>query len=80
MTVSSGASVGTHRSPFFAALRTAVLQRNDAVHVGAAWCCLLASRQFRFKSIVDDSGEELLELEHETRTARHFQYMKHIRW
>ena len=40
-----------------------------------------ASRQFRFKSVVDlDTGEELLELEHETRTIRHFQFMKHIAW
>jgi len=40
-----------------------------------------ASRQFRFRSIIDlESGEELLELEHETRTCRHVQYMKHIDW
>ena len=39
------------------------------------------SRQFRFKAVVDlDTGDELLELEHETRTIRHFQYMKHVAW
>ena len=39
------------------------------------------SRQFRFKAVVDlESGDELLELEHETRTIRHFQYMKHVAW
>jgi len=41
----------------------------------------VASRQFRFKSLVDfATGEELLELEHETRTVRHFQFLKHVRW
>eukprot|EP01043_Picozoa_sp_COSAG02_P022142 COSAG02_NODE_1142_length_14267_cov_4.941700_7_plen_340_part_00 len=39
------------------------------------------SRQFRFKAVVDlNTGDELLELEHETRTIRHFQYMKHVAW
>lgn len=37
----------------------------------------LASRQFRFKHIVDlETGEVLLELEHEVRAQRHFQYFK----
>lgn len=41
----------------------------------------VASRQFRFKSLVDcATGEELLELEHETRTVRHCQFLKHVRW
>jgi catechol 2,3-dioxygenase-like lactoylglutathione lyase family enzyme len=36
-----------------------------------------ASRQFRFKSIVDlDTMEPLLELEHEVRAQRHFQFYK----
>ena len=41
-----------------------------------------ASRQFRFRTLVDDgdAGAPLLELEHETRTVRHFQFMKHIAW
>ena len=37
----------------------------------------VASRQFRFKHIVDlETGEVLLELEHEVRAQRHFQYFK----
>jgi len=48
-----------------------------------------ASRQFRFRYLVDDDiGRAeadgavipLLELEHETRSLRHFQFMKHISW
>ena len=32
-------------------------------------------------TVVDlNTGDELLELEHETRTIRHFQYMKHVAW
>ena len=38
-----------------------------------------ASRQFRFKDIVDlETGSKLLELEHETRASRHYQFMKHV--
>lgn len=38
-----------------------------------------ASRQFRFKDIVDlQTGSKLLELEHETRASRHYQFMKHV--
>mmetsp|Transcript_55045 Transcript_55045/g.109422 ORF Transcript_55045/g.109422 Transcript_55045/m.109422 type:complete len:339 (+) Transcript_55045:57-1073(+) len=41
----------------------------------------VASRQFRFRSLVDlTTGEEILELEHETRTVRHCQFLKHVRW
>ena len=54
--------------------RFAHLDRCDSFALAAA------SRQFRFKSVVDGQGAELLELEHETRTVRHFQYMKHVRW
>ena len=39
-----------------------------------------ASRQFRFKHIVDPSGERLLELEHETRALRHFQWFKPVHY
>jgi hypothetical protein len=34
--------------------------------------------QFRFKDIVDGDGVRLLELEHETRARRHFQYFKRV--
>ena len=37
----------------------------------------VASRQFRFKQITDaETGEVLLELEHEVRAQRHFQFFK----
>ena len=40
-----------------------------------------ASRQFRFRKIVDlETREVLLELEHEVRAVRHFQYMKRTHW
>eukprot|EP01050_Picozoa_sp_SAG11_P023343 SAG11_NODE_4665_length_1816_cov_1.063483_2_plen_170_part_00 len=39
-----------------------------------------ASRQFRFKELRDAAGVALFELEHETRTVRHFQFMKAVRW
>eukprot|EP00928_Gymnodinium_smaydae_P034209 TRINITY_DN24301_c0_g1_i1.p1 TRINITY_DN24301_c0_g1~~TRINITY_DN24301_c0_g1_i1.p1 ORF type:complete len:352 (-),score=42.16 TRINITY_DN24301_c0_g1_i1:248-1249(-) len=40
-----------------------------------------ASRQFRFKTIIDlDSGKPLLELEHECRALRHYQYMKQLHY
>jgi len=38
----------------------------------------VASRQFRFKSLRDASGEELAELEHEVRSLRHVQFMKQV--
>lgn len=38
-----------------------------------------AGRQFRFRSVCDlDTGDELLELEHEMRSIRHLQYMKDL--
>ena len=40
-----------------------------------------ASRQFRFKTIVDvETGAPLLELEHEVRAVRHAQYLKRTSW
>ena len=40
-----------------------------------------ASRQFRFKTIIDlDTKEPLLELEHETRAARHCQFFKPVHY
>jgi len=40
-----------------------------------------ASRQFRFRHVVDvESGEVLLELEHETRALRHEQYRKMVHY
>jgi len=41
------------------------------------WQEAVSSRTLRFKDIVDiDTGEKLVELEHETRPLRHGQYMK----
>lgn len=41
----------------------------------------VASRQFRFKCIRDPTtGQELLELEHETRALRHLQFMKEVKY
>ena len=38
-----------------------------------------ANRQFRFKNIIDPETDEVLfELEHETRSLRHFQFMKQV--
>jgi hypothetical protein len=38
-----------------------------------------ANRQFRFKNIINpDTREILFELEHETRSLRHFQFMKQL--
>ena len=43
------------------------------------WEAAVAGRQFRCKDIVDSaSGVKLLELEHETRAVRHFQFMKDV--
>ena len=37
------------------------------------------NRQFRFRDIIDPNTEEkLFELEHETRSLRHFQFMKQV--
>jgi hypothetical protein len=41
------------------------------------WQEAAASRTLRFKDVIDlDSGEKILELEHETRPLRHGQFMK----
>ena len=46
-----------------------------------SWEEAVAGRQFRIKDVVDPtSGAKLLELEHETRSVRHFQYMKDVAW
>ena len=43
------------------------------------WDEAVAGRQFRFKDLVDPaSGVKLLELEHETRSVRHFQFYKDV--
>ena len=40
-----------------------------------------ASRQFRFRHVVDlETSEPLLELEHEVRATRHVQFMKRVRY
>ena len=40
------------------------------------WEECVSSRTFRFKDILDESGNTILELEHETRSMLHGQYMK----
>jgi len=40
------------------------------------WEECLSSRTFRFKDIIDETGNKILELEHETRPMCHGQYMK----
>ena len=46
-----------------------------------SWEEAVAGRQFRFKDVVDPkSGEKLLELEHETRSVRHFQFLKDVHY
>jgi catechol-2,3-dioxygenase len=40
------------------------------------WEECVSSRTFRFKDIIDETGNKILELEHETRPMLHGQYMK----
>jgi len=45
------------------------------------WDEAAASRQFRIRHVVDlETGEKLLELEHEVRAQRHFQFFKQVHY
>jgi hypothetical protein len=47
----------------------------------SSWEEARAVRQLRFRHVVDpDTGDEIVELEHETRALRHFQYHKPVHY
>lgn len=83
-----GGGVGLHICIYIAGFRAAFdrLQARGLVATNPRFARLdtcddyqqaVASRTFRFAKIVDlESGEELLELEHEVRAQRHFQFFK----
>eukprot|EP00962_Isochrysis_galbana_P051239 scaffold22616_cov143-Isochrysis_galbana.AAC.2 len=46
-----------------------------------SWDEVRACRQFRFRHVVDpETKERIVELEHETRSLRHFQFGKHVHY
>ena len=87
-----GGGVGLHICVYIADFK-ATFERMDAL--GLVWTnprfkhldtCdnyeeAVASRQFRFKTIVDlETKEPLLEIEHEVRAQRHFQFFKRVKY
>mmetsp|Transcript_17864 Transcript_17864/g.34848 ORF Transcript_17864/g.34848 Transcript_17864/m.34848 type:complete len:121 (+) Transcript_17864:44-406(+) len=47
----------------------------------ATYAEAVASRQFRFKDVIDvHTGKKILELEHETRSMRHIQCFKSLKY
>ena len=87
-----GGGVGLHVCVYIADFRRAHdrLRARDLVWTNPrfkqldtcdTWEEVVANRQFRFKTIIDlETGEPLLEVEHEVRAQRHFQFYKSVHY